>query len=549
MKRQNTTNYSGIEKRSSFIAALVAFCLLVVPFLAPNSPYSAIPSAEASSSGGQPGQFLQWAAGARSLGMGSAFFSIADDASATYWNPAGLTQLDRKEVMALHTNLWVGTQYDFVSFVYPTAKYGVFGANITRMFTGGFEKVNFAYDQTTGEINFENTGETFSDDQMALTLAFGKKAMKNMSVGLSAKMITRSLDSVSDQMITFDGSVLVQGLSASLPGLKLGLGVSNILTQSFNTLDVLPMTIRIGASQKMLRDKLTASFDVVKNMKANMSWALGAEYWLVNFVSLRLGFDGESGIRESSLGFGFKYKDYGLDYAMAMHELGVSAMRVSGSFRFGKSVIQNRDAMVRRLIQEGIEAYRRGNFLIAFNRMEKASAIDPSNKDVLKLMHRLQLVVGYITSAPGDTDEANGIRKGISAYMEDDFGGTINGLRYAYYKNPQNEKTLQLLNAIEKDNNLTLTDSFKEGPGGWTIIEKKVYDARQSVVEAKYDQALMKTQEILNLEPNNVTAMEIMGSAFFMMNQPERAKEVWKKALELDPNNKVLQDFIQELSQ
>ena len=65
-----------------------------------------------SATGGQPGQFLQWAAGARSLGMGKAFFSISDDASATYWNPAGLVQLDRKEVMALHTNLWAGTNYD-----------------------------------------------------------------------------------------------------------------------------------------------------------------------------------------------------------------------------------------------------------------------------------------------------------------------------------------------------------------------------------------------------------------------------------------------------
>ncbi|OGS24611.1 MAG: hypothetical protein A2297_08500 [Elusimicrobia bacterium RIFOXYB2_FULL_48_7] len=549
MKRQKTTNQSGIEQRSRFIATLVVFCLSILALIAPNSPYSVTPSAEAASSGGQPGQFLQWAAGARSLGMGKAFFSVSDDASATYWNPAGLSQLDRQEVMALHTNLWAGTSYDFISYVYPTAKYGVFGVNLTRMFSGGFEKVNFSYNQATGDISFNQTGETFSDDQMALTFAYGRKAIKNMSVGLSAKIVNRSLDGVGDTMIGFDGSVLMQGVTEKLPGLRLGVGINNILTQSFETLDVLPMTIRMGASHKFLRDKLTASFDVVKGMKSNMNWALGAEYWLVNFVSLRLGFDGESGFRESSLGLGFKYRDYGFDYAMAIHELGVSAMRVSGTWRFGKSVVQNRDALVRRLIQEGMEAYRKGSFLIAFNRMEKASAIDPENKDVQKLIGRLQLVVAYITTASGDTDEANGIRKGIISYMEDDFAGAVNGLRYAYYKNPQNEKILQLLNAIEKGNNLSLTESFREGPGGWTIIEKKVYDARQAVVDAKYDQALMKTQEILNLEPNNVTALEIMGSAFFMMNQPDRAREVWKRALELDPGNQVLQDFIDELSQ
>jgi len=500
-----------------------------------------------SATGGQPGQFLQWAAGARSLGMGKAFFSVSDDASATYWNPAGLVQLDRKEVMALHTNLWAGTNYDFISFVYPTARYGVLGANLTRLFTDGFEVVEFSYDEKTQTITFNPTGETFSDDQLALTLAYGRKVMKNISIGLSTKFLQRTLYIHKDNIITFDITFIMKGLNSHLPGLQLGFGINNLLTQSFNTMDVLPMTFRFGASHKFLRDKLTASLDLMKGLKANLNWAVGTEYWVMNFLALRVGFDGETGFRESSMGLGFKYKDYGLDYAFALHELGVSAMRVSGSWRFGKPVTQSREAMVKRMLQEGIEAYRRGNFLIAFDRFEKASAIDPANKDVQRFIKRLQVVVGYIPSATSDTEEHNGIRKGVGSYLEDDIPGAVNGLRYAYYKNPQNEKILQLLNTIERENNLPLTESYKEGPGGWTIIDKKIYDARQSVIEGKYDQALLKCQEVLNLEPNNITALEIMGSAFFMMNQPDRAKEVWMKVLELDPTNKVVQEFLEEL--
>ncbi len=33
--------------------------------------------------------------GARAIGLGGAFVSVADDASAVYWNPAGLTQLKK----------------------------------------------------------------------------------------------------------------------------------------------------------------------------------------------------------------------------------------------------------------------------------------------------------------------------------------------------------------------------------------------------------------------------------------------------------------------
>src|SRR5512133_3095859 len=76
--------------------------------------FSPAKASASEATGGQPGQFLSWGAGARSLAMGSAFFSISDDASATYWNPAGLTQMDRKEVMALHVNLFAETSYDFI---------------------------------------------------------------------------------------------------------------------------------------------------------------------------------------------------------------------------------------------------------------------------------------------------------------------------------------------------------------------------------------------------------------------------------------------------
>ncbi|MDI6640972.1 MAG: PorV/PorQ family protein [Elusimicrobiota bacterium] len=515
------------------------------------SLFTSIRTLYAAASGGQPGQFLQWAAGARSLGMGKAFFSVSDDASATYWNPAGLSQIDRNEVIALHTSLWAGTNYDFISFVYPTAKYGTFGANIIRLFTDGFEKINFSYDPSTKKIIEFHRGGTFSDDKMAFTASYGRKIIKNISIGFAAKLLQRSLDWHKDNMLGLDLSFLMEGLNSHLPGLKLGFGINNLLTQSFNTLDKLPMAFRFGASHKFLRDKITASLDLTKGFKTNLNWAAGVEYWLVNFLAVRVGFDGETGIREffreSSMGLGFKYKDYGLDYAFALHELGISALRVSGSWRFGKSVIQTREGTVRRLIQEGMEAYRRGNFLVAFNRFEKAAAVDPANKDVIHSIARLQVVIGFIPSATADTEEASGIRKGVSGYVEDDISGAVSALRYAYYKNPQNEKILQLLNAIEKQNNLPLTEPYREGPGGWTIIDKKIYDARQAVMEGRYDQALIRCQEILNLEANHITALEIMGSAFFMMNQPDRAKEVWMKVLELDPTNKIVQEFLEEL--
>ena len=41
---------------------------------------TAVGTARAAYTGGQPGQFLAWGAGGRSLGMGRAFFAVADAA-------------------------------------------------------------------------------------------------------------------------------------------------------------------------------------------------------------------------------------------------------------------------------------------------------------------------------------------------------------------------------------------------------------------------------------------------------------------------------------
>ncbi|MCJ7813427.1 hypothetical protein MUP95_08970, partial [bacterium] len=38
--------------------------------------------------------FLMISPGARAAGMGEAFVALADDATAAYWNPAGLAQLN-----------------------------------------------------------------------------------------------------------------------------------------------------------------------------------------------------------------------------------------------------------------------------------------------------------------------------------------------------------------------------------------------------------------------------------------------------------------------
>ena len=58
----------------------------------------------AADEGAHAAEFLSHGVGARALGMGSAFVAIADDATATYWNPAGLTKVKKHSFSAMYSD-------------------------------------------------------------------------------------------------------------------------------------------------------------------------------------------------------------------------------------------------------------------------------------------------------------------------------------------------------------------------------------------------------------------------------------------------------------
>ena len=60
-------------------------------------------------SGGYAGSFLEWGAGARAIALGKTFTAIANDGTALYWNPAGLSQIATRELTAMHSGEFPGS--------------------------------------------------------------------------------------------------------------------------------------------------------------------------------------------------------------------------------------------------------------------------------------------------------------------------------------------------------------------------------------------------------------------------------------------------------
>ncbi len=66
-------------------------------------------------------EFLNIGSGARALGMGGTTVATASDATAGYWNPAGLSYTrDNPSVTAMHAEYFSGVgKYDYAAAVIP----------------------------------------------------------------------------------------------------------------------------------------------------------------------------------------------------------------------------------------------------------------------------------------------------------------------------------------------------------------------------------------------------------------------------------------------
>jgi hypothetical protein len=145
-------------------------------------------------------EFLNIGAGARGLAMGSAQVASANDATAGYWNPAGLAAVkDHPNLNLMHAEYFAGiAKYDYAALAIPVN-------NNKR--TLGISVLRFAVDEIPntlgliepdGSINYNNI-KTFAVADWAVLLSFAQNIKttenKTISFGANAKVIYRKVGS------------------------------------------------------------------------------------------------------------------------------------------------------------------------------------------------------------------------------------------------------------------------------------------------------------------------------------------------------------------
>ena len=141
-------------------------------------------------------EFLTIGVIARAHGMGNAVVANVGDVNAGFWNPAGLTQLEKPfQVSAMHAEWFAGiAKYDYLGIAKKInadpKKESTFGFSLIRL---GIDNIpnTFYLVSPDGSINYDNVSE-FSAADYALIFSYAQKTpIKNLSVGGNAKIIRR----------------------------------------------------------------------------------------------------------------------------------------------------------------------------------------------------------------------------------------------------------------------------------------------------------------------------------------------------------------------
>lgn len=282
------------------------------------------------------GQFLKIGVGARGAAMGGAFVAVADDATALYYNCAGIARIDsdKSELSLNHANWPADLNFDQVGYVFHVKKIpGAFGLHARALSMQPME-------ETTAYQPF-GTGRTFDAGMMAFGVTYARSFTDKFSAGITGNFLHEGLADLSQQTFSFDIGTLYDVGTA---GMKIGMAISNMgsTIQFIDRQARIPSIFRVGTSATLLSSpdqKLTGSFEFSHPPDNSERMNFGAEYAFHKYVFLRGGYNfhyDSEGIA-GGVGFHFPVSVAGmadLDYAYTdMKDLG-AAHRFSMKFQF-----------------------------------------------------------------------------------------------------------------------------------------------------------------------------------------------------------------------
>jgi len=306
--------------------------------------------------------FLVIDVGPRATAMGSAYVSVVRDATAMYWNPAGIARLNNNIEAAFCNTRWIADiALNYAGVAFRLGSLGTLGVNATLLTMDEMERTTVSQP--------DGTGEYFDAGSSAFGLSYARNLTDRFAIGLNAKYINERIYHCNANGFALDVGALY---ATSFHGLTLGMNISNYGTKM--QLDGRDLLVQVDINQQVagnnpqinakletdqydlpLMFRFGLSMDLIKGKYNNLIIAadalhpsddveyvnVGAEYTFFNILSLRAGYkqlfaqETEQGLTfgggihynvfgTSAFSFDYSYINFGVFQTVNMFSIGLS---------------------------------------------------------------------------------------------------------------------------------------------------------------------------------------------------------------------------------
>ncbi|HLA56225.1 MAG TPA: PorV/PorQ family protein [Flavobacterium sp.] len=304
-------------------------------------------------------EFMNIGVDAAALGMANAVTASTADVNSGYWNPAGLLNLEDKQVSVMHASYFANiAQYDYAGFAMPIDSESAWGVSMIRFGVDDILNTTQLIDDE-GNIDY-NRISLFSTADYGVTFSYARKLkVQGLQYGVNAKVIRRVIGKFANSW----GFGVDAGLQFERHDWKFGLMLRDITT-TYNIWNIdeeeyakvaqavegqnqeLPESTEItlpkaqlGIAKKFefhndmtllsavnLNMRFEQTNDIISTSFVSIDPALGFELGYTDLVFLRAGvgnfqnieqIDGSDKVGfQPNVGLGFKYRGIQVDYAL-----------------------------------------------------------------------------------------------------------------------------------------------------------------------------------------------------------------------------------------
>jgi hypothetical protein len=164
--------------------------------------------------------FLTIPEGSRAAGMGGAFVAVANDVTAAYWNPGGLSRLSGNEFSVTHAKWLVGTNLNWLGFVYKIDDDNAVAVSVNQL--------DYGTEDITTALEPMGTGEQWDAQDISVGLSYARNLTDRFSIGGTFKYIQQKIWMESASSYALDLGLLFK---TQYDGLRIGMNIANFGTE------------------------------------------------------------------------------------------------------------------------------------------------------------------------------------------------------------------------------------------------------------------------------------------------------------------------------